>query len=148
MKESYCVLNLENINGVKFELDDNFDINFSFLPKKRFNGFFSFINSILVGNRILNKETKGVKDIDRYFDKEEKYFINPFNNKWYTQVNGDLKRIPFFRVYYKSTSTWQRDYLLLYETEEERNKVVEDVKRELSKVTNRKFLNTETGKML
>lgn len=87
MKESYCVLNLENINGVKFELDDNFDINFSFLPKKRFNGFFSFINSILVGNRILNKETKGVKDIDRYFDKEEKYFINPFNNKWYTQVN-------------------------------------------------------------
>lgn len=146
MKESYCVLNLENINGVKFDLDNNFDINFSFLPRKRFNGFFSFINPILVGNRILNKETKGVRDIDRYFDNEEKYFINPFNNKWYAQVNGDLKRIPFFRVYY--SSTWTRDYLLLQETEEERNKIVEDVKRELSKVTSRKFLNTETGKML
>lgn len=148
MKETYCVLNLEDINGVKFELDDNFDLNFSFIPKRKVRGFFSFINSILVGNRILNKETKGVKDIDRYFNNEEKYFLNPFNNKWYTQINGDLKRIPFFRVYYKSTFTWQRDYLLLHETEEERNKVVEDVKRELSKVTNRKFLNTETGKML
>ena len=148
MNENYCVLNLENINGVKFDLDNNFDLNFSFLPKKKSRGLFSFINSILVGNRILNKETKGVRDIDRYFDNEEKYFVNPFNNKWYTQVNGDLKRIPFFRVYYGSTSTWTRDYLLLQETEEERNKIVENVKRELSKVTSRKFLNTETGEML
>ena len=147
MKETYCVLNLEDINGVKFELDDNFDLNFSFIPKKKVRGFFSFINSILAEDKILNKDTKEVKRIERYFNNDEKYFLNPFNNKWYTQINGDLKRIPFFRVYYRSTFTW-RDYLLLYETEEERNKVVEDVKRELSKVTNRKFLNTETGKML
>ena len=148
MKETYCVLNLEDINGIKFELDDNFDLNFSFLPRKRFSGFFSFINPILAEDKILNKDTKEVKRIERHFNNEEKYFLNPFNNKWYTQVNGDLKRIPFSRVYYRSTSTWQRDYLLLQETEEERNKIVEDVKRGLSKVTSRKFLNTETGKML
>ena len=98
-------INLKDLDKIEISREIGCNVNYEFIPAKQLNGFFKFLNPILVGDRILDKNTKTVEEIRFRYEEDKKYFINPFDGKWYrSKYSSIIIRVPYIRLIYKNRS--------------------------------------------
>ena len=133
-------INLKDLDKIEISWEIGWNVNYEFIPAKQLNGFFKFLNPILVGDRILDKKTKAIEEIRFRYEKDKKYFINPFDGKWYRSDNNSIIRVPYIRLIYKNRSI--KSYLGLDE------KVMQNLYKTLKEYIDKEgdlFFNLENG---
>lgn len=98
-------ISLERLSRVEVSWDESINFNYKYLSERKpeIKGFFKFLNPFLLleDEAVLNKKTNKTKIIETKFSYDPKYFINPFDNKWYEPGEDYyIKSVPYIRLHY------------------------------------------------
>lgn len=133
-------INLEKAERLEMFYENDIDFKYEYRFKREFKNFLGkLFNWILVGDVIINKDTDEIREIEK---RNNQFFLNPFNNKWYS-LYGDnsteIKRVPFLRIWYCS-DRYYCDHILPFD-QVKLKEIVSKVEKRLAEIKNKLFIN-------